>query len=225
MRIHPVKLVGIISCVGLIIGVCLINPCLCQESGSSSTGSVGSSGIFDSPLTSNSNHATATDSRIEELKALIEPMAGRKLSRDEVLQLKQLRFELRVAQGIASQLGKIRPTREKGERQAKPQSGDTFVIAKIEVAPQSKVADVTFGSITGELENTNDLFDYLKATPQGGFRDYRIVSRHDSGGGAEQALAVVRNEYDLYKEREQQMLAYIAARNKQLASIRQSRRC
>ena len=161
---------------------------------------------------------------VAHLEAAIAELSDRKLSREEGQKLLQLKFELKIAKTIAGQLTKTRLAGG-SKSKAKKSTKDSFVITKIEVPPKSSTANITFVSMVGELESTNDLFDYLKAAPDGGFRDYRIVSRHSDSGGAATSLQNTRQEYDLYKEREKQMLAYIAARNKQLAAVKRSKRC
>ena len=161
---------------------------------------------------------------IARLESSIAELSDRKLDRAEGQRLLQLKLELKIAKTIASQLSRTKLVREKKSR-AKKNAKDSFVITKIEVAENSAVADVTFAMMVGELENTDSLFNYLKSTPSGSFRDYRIVSRHADSSGASSSLESTRQEYDLYKEREKQMLAYIAARNKQLAAVKRSRRC
>ena len=75
------------------------------------------------------------------------------------------------------------------------------------------------------MKNTNALFDYVAETPEGGYRDYRIISRHKSADGAQTALELARHEYDTMREQEAQFLAYIAERNRQLTALRNARRC
>lgn len=161
---------------------------------------------------------------VAELEAAIAGMPDRKLSREEGQRLLRLKLELKIAKIIAGQLGKTRLAGGSKSR-AKKAAEDSFVITKIEVPAKSSTANVTFASMAGELDNTNDLFEYLRAAPEGSFRDYRIVSRHTDSSGAAASLETTRREYDLYKERERQMLAYIAARNKQLAAVKRSKRC
>jgi hypothetical protein len=163
--------------------------------------------------------------RIDELKARIEQVELQSASREKTMLLRKLKAMLRAAKEINGQIETVRTSREADAKRPERLADDTFVIAKIAVTQQSTTADVTFSLLVGELANANDLFDYLAGTPAGNFRDYRIISRHASLDSAETAIAQTRRDYDAYKEREAQMLAYLAARNSELARIKNSRRC
>ncbi|MEM7454432.1 MAG: hypothetical protein AAF456_08780, partial [Planctomycetota bacterium] len=168
-------------------------------------------------------HLEAYSSRIEELVQQIELMEERDLDRIEKARLRQLKNELRVATIISRQLERTSLTKENsGDKKAEE---DSFVIAQIAVPAGSDVADITFTTLTGETAASDRLFDFVRETPEGGYHDYRIVSRHPSFGTAEVALQNVRAEYDSQMEREAQILAYIAERNRQLNALRSARRC
>ena len=166
----------------------------------------------------------ATTDLIDELNSRIAELSNRKRNREEGQQLNQLKRELKIAKSIAGQFSRAPLVRER-KSQAPKEPTNSFVVAKIFVPAESTVADVTFESIAGEQENVKSIFEFLKTTPPGSYRDYRIVSRHGNAIDAEKALTATRQEYDAQKERERQILAYISERNRQMARVKRSRRC
>ena len=163
--------------------------------------------------------------RIAELETLIDELKKKKnKTRVEDGQLNQYKKELAVAKTIALRLKQTRLTREKGGAK-RPAATDIFVVARINIPVNANIADIYFSTLSGELSSVSELTDYLKATPEGNFRDFRVLSRHENESYASTALTTVRKEYDDAKQREKEMLEYIAARKRRAARIKAARRC
>ena len=166
------------------------------------------------------NVVTDLEQEIEE----ISKTKRTKQSNAQRLKLVDLKKRLKIAKTIESQLAKTPLAKHKLNRGAKSNE-DSFVIAQISVQAKSTTADISFLPLEGEANGTNELYDFLKSTPSGGYRDYRIIGRYRTSDLAQQATEFTRKEYDLQKERERQMIAYIQQRNQRMARIKASRRC
>lgn len=148
---------------------------------------------------------------------------GKRLSKKQRQRMAEKKAIDKVRGKIRSQLDRTSLKRLKSKD--RPAPADVFVIATIDVPMKSGVANIEFKTMRGVEYGADELIEFLKETPRDNVRDYRILSRHGSGEVAEKSLLQVRKEYDEMKEREAQMLAYIAERNRRLAAIKRARRC
>lgn len=176
------------------------------------------------PNPESSTHSTLKQQPITDIVAVLEAKiqnfeTKRKLSPEEKTALSRLRIELKIAKTIRQQLRRAKPS--KANRSDK----DSFVIAQLEVLPQANVLDVRFQSTEGEMESVHMLWEYVCQTPQQGFRDFRIISRHAPDDDSKIRLAQVRRDYDDAKKQQEQYLQYVAQQRAALTRIAAARRC
>jgi hypothetical protein len=190
----------------------------------SSKSSVSNSPLSDSDSKLNSKSEFSKDKdfeddilgELEKKLERIEKVDRTERTNEQRKYLELFRARKQIADTIQGQLSKTKLTKTKQNRGLAKSTEDSFVVARIHVSPRSKTAEITFASVMSEGLGTSELYHYLKHTPAGGFRDYRILGRFAKSEQANVALTQARAAYDAQKENEAQMIAYIKERNRQL---------
>ena len=97
---------------------------------------------------------------------------------------------------------------------------DFFVVALFHMPLATREAELRFQVLQGVDGSTDQVADYIQATPTATVRDFQVVSRFKSAPDADLGLEFTRKKYDEYKQYQAQMLAYMKE-----AQAKSVRRC
>ena len=133
-----------------------------------------------------------------------------------VLDRKQVAARATIERKVAPNLKRAKlAKRSPSER---PHVDDFFVVALFHMPLATREAELRFQVSQGVDSSTDQIADYIQATPKATVRDFQVVSRFKSGPDAEAGLEFTRKKYDEYKKYQAQMLAYM--KESQAKSVR-----
>lgn len=95
---------------------------------------------------------------------------------------------------------------------------DFFVVALFHMPLATREAELRFQVLQGVDGSTDQIAEYIQATPSATVRDFQVVSRFKSAPDADAGLEFTRKKYDEYKQYQAQMLAYM--KQSQAKSVR-----
>ncbi len=117
--------------------------------------------------------------------------------------------------------GKLKSAKFPKGESAKRDKSDHFVVTLLKAVPKTREVTAQFATYFGVEEGTENILEFLKATPNTEARDFVIMSRHADASAASTALANLRGrELEMANFVKTQVERREALRQQQLARAR-----